>query len=412
MTAHYKHTIRRKWLHLCSLFLCTGLLTTACSNDIEEASGGMAPTAPVIQVEVSTSALNADGHLVDYPDTTTLVGTQHVTTVKLYLFKGSDETAEYCGVTEDVKWREHFEAQGALPNHTDSMSYRLLAKLKPNTPYQFLAVGTNDKGNEAFDIPLTSSAEGQKGTSLTEALGQLKTASKVQDIRSSEIFVGLETYRPERHSATRIKLFRRVAGVAGWFKNVPTEVSAPLTPGVAGRKVASLRIALYTNQNRALPLIKRQQKPDFEDFIASAAQDAEETTLVEIPIDFGNSETTPEKSSEKTFNGGSFVLPIPAPADKEKYTLRLEMVNAAGQLLDVRRIKLPKNDELDHGSTGGGTGIIDTESAYRFPIVANHYYGLGSPHKPIDLKGSGADLTITVDPTWNEEADLELGEKN
>lgn len=65
MTAHYKHTIRRKWLHLCSLFLCTGLLTTACSNNIEEASEGMASTAPVIQVEVSTSTLNANDHLVD-----------------------------------------------------------------------------------------------------------------------------------------------------------------------------------------------------------------------------------------------------------------------------------------------------------------------------------------------------------
>lgn len=300
MTAHYKHTIRRKWLHLCSLFLCTGLLTTACSNNIEEASGGMASTAPVIQVEVSTSTLNANDHLVDYPDTTTLMGTQHVTHVMLYIFN------------------------------------------------------------------------------------------------------------PENHIATRITLRRRVAGVAGWFKNVPAEVAAPLTQGVTDRRLSKLRIALYTAQNTVLPLIKRQQKPDFEDFIASASSAADATTLVEIPITPDNT----SKGIEQTFTGGSFVLPIPAPADKEKYTLRIELVNKEGQVLDVRRAKLPKNDELDHGSTGGGTGIIDTESAYRFPIVANHYYGLGSPHKPIDLKGSGADFTITVDPTWNEEADLELGEKN
>lgn len=398
MTAHYKHTIRRKWLHLCSLFLCTGLLTTACSNNIEEASGGMASTAPVIQVEVSTSTLNANDHLVDYPDTTTLMGTQHVTHVMLYIFKGSDETAEYCGQFEEVKWKEH----------SAQMNHRLKTQLERNTPYQFLAVGTNDEGHETFNVPLNPSAEGQKGTTLTEALGKLKETATVQKIRRSEIFVGLKAYHPENHIATRITLRRRVAGVAGWFKNVPAEVAAPLTQGVTDRRLSKLRIALYTAQNTVLPLIKRQQKPDFEDFIASASSAADATTLVEIPITPDNT----SKGIEQTFTGGSFVLPIPAPADKEKYTLRIELVNKEGQVLDVRRAKLPKNDELDHGSTGGGTGIIDTESAYRFPIVANHYYGLGSPHKPIDLKGSGADLTITVDPTWNEEADLELGEKN
>ncbi|CDE86346.1 uncharacterized protein BN805_01089 [Prevotella sp. CAG:891] len=409
MTAHYKHTIRRKWLHLCSLFLCTGLLTAACSNNIEEASGGMASIAPTIQVEVSTSTLNANDHLVDYPDTTTLMSTQHVTHVMLYIFKGSDETAEYCGQFEEVKWKEHFTANGGmLPIHSARMNHRLKTQLERNTPYQFLAVGTNDEGHETFNVPLNPSAEGQKGTTLTEALGKLKETATVQKIRRSEIFVGLKAYHPENHIATRITLRRRVAGVAGWFKNVPAEVATPLTQGVTDRRLSKLRIALYTAQNTVLPLIKRQQKPDFEDFIASASSAADATTLVEIPITPDNT----SKGIEQTFTGGSFVLPIPAPADKEKYTLRIELVNKEGQVLDVRRAKLPKNDELDHGSTGGGTGIIDTESAYRFPIVANHYYGLGSPHKPIDLKGSGADLTITVDPTWNEEADLELGEKN
>ena len=358
----------------------------------------MASTAPVIQVEVSTSTLNANDHLVDYPDTTTLMGTQHVTHVMLYIFKGSDETAEYCGQFEEVKWKEH----------SAQMNHRLKTQLERNTPYQFLAVGTNDEGHETFNVPLNPSAEGQKGTTLTEALGKLKETATVQKIRRSEIFVGLKAYHPENHIATKITLRRRVAGVAGWFKNVPAEVAAPLTQGVTDRRLSKLRIALYTAQNTVLPLIKRQQKPDFEDFIASASSAADATTLVEIPITPDNT----SKGIEQTFTGGSFVLPIPAPADKEKYTLRIELVNKEGQVLDVRRAKLPKNDELDHGSTGGGTGIIDTESAYRFPIVANHYYGLGSPHKPIDLKGSGADLTITVDPTWNEEADLDLGEKN
>ena len=150
----------------------------------------MASTAPVIQVEVSTSTLNANDHLVDYPDTTTLMGTQHVTHVMLYIFKGSDETAEYCGQFEEVKWKEHFTANGGmLPIHSARMNHRLKTQLERNTPYQFLAVGTNDEGHETFNVPLNPSAEGQKGTTLTEALGKLKETATVQKIRRSEILL-------------------------------------------------------------------------------------------------------------------------------------------------------------------------------------------------------------------------------
>ena len=60
--------------------------------------------------------------------------------------------------------------------------------------------------------------------------------------------------------------------------------------------------------------------------------------------------------------------------------------------------------------TGGGTGIIDSESAYRYPIVANHFYAFGDEDHPIDLKGNGADLTITVDPAWKGEENLGITE--
>ncbi len=406
MIKHYIHTIRRHWLHLWAICLCTGMLAGGCSNDTEELPGSQEEEGPLLEVQLSTRALNGNGDLVTYPDTTTLVGTQHASKVVIYLFKGLDESAEYCGVAEDIGWSTHFMNNGGkLPNHTASMTYRLKTQLEKDTPYRFLAVGMNEDGSAAFDVPLEKSANGIKGTTLAEAIGQLKTTATASAIRRSEIYVGWEAYQPENHSATRITLRRRVAAVAGWFTNVPTQVLSPITAGVTDGKVTTLRISLYTAQNMALPLLTRKQKPDFEDYIPSAAKGDDATTLVKIEIPTGYNSTD-------TVSGGSFVLPVVAPADKEKYTLRIELLNAAGQILSVRRAKLPKDDSLDHGSTGGGTGIIDTESAFRFPIVANHYYGLGGPGKPIDLKGSGTDLTITVDPSWDEEADLELGEKN
>lgn len=385
----------------------------ACSSETEALSDGQDAEGLLIEVRLNTRAADANGDLVTYPETS-MVGTQHATTVMLYLFKGQGEEAEYCGISEDIDWKNHFITNGGtLPIHTASMTYRLKHTLDTNTPYQFLAVGMNHEGTEAFEVPLkaaTTQGQGERGTTLAEAIGQLKSTAlkaSASTIQRSEIYVGTEPYRPETHGATHIQLYRRVAAVAGWFKNVPQQVLSPVTPGVTNQKVTGLRLSLYTPQNTALPLVPRQQKPDFKDYIFQPAgeQDVARTTLIEM-------EVPDNVSSTEVIHGGSFVLPIAAPADKETYTLRLELLNAQKQVLSLRRIKLKMDDDLNHGETGGGTGIIDTESAFRFPIIANHYYAIGKPDQAVDLKGNGTDLTITVDPSWKEEADLELGDKN
>lgn len=411
----------RHWLCLCLLLDATG----CSSSDSEALPPGEAETmAPSIEVELSTRALNANDDLVTYPEGTALVGTQHATQVSLYVFKGVGESAEYCGMTENIGWKEHFTGDGGtLPDHTVSMNYRLKNRLTPNTPYEFLAVGMNDEGAAAFEVPLTALVEANpetgiaatSGTPLREAIGQLRTLTtagkqgqsstpSINDIRSSEIYVGTATYQPALHGATRITLYRRVAGVAAWFTNVPKTVTVPVTKGVTVDTVSRLQLVLYRPQNEKLPLLCRQQKPKFQDYIESSSKAPEATVLMEIEVPTDLTTTT-------QLHGGSFVLPVPAPDDKGTYTMRLELLNKGHQVLSVRRIKLPKDDDLNHGDTGGGTGIIDTESAFRFPLIANHYYGIGSPNKPIDLKGSGTDLVVTVDPTWKEEPDLELGDK-
>ena len=91
--------------------------------------------------------------------------------------------------------------------------------------------------------------------------------------------------------------------------------------------------------------------------------------------------------------------------------LRIEAVDAAGNVLHYWRAKLPEDDDLDQGNTGGGTGIIDTESAFRFPNVGNHFYAIGSPENYVDLEGSGIDVDITIDPSWAGEEDLEIKEQ-
>ena len=261
-----------------------------------------------------------------------------------------------------------------------------------NVRYTLLAVGLSKDAKTVYGF---SGAIDDK-TTLGEAKAELAEGQTCDGINTSEIYVGTAEFTPLSGKEVKVELWRRVAGVAGYFKNVPRSIDR--------KDVAALRIVLYDNQNTALPLLEREQAPVFKDYIDSKTEKANGDVLVNIPI-------STELGIEDVVSGGAYVLPAPAPSGTVDWTLRIELVDKDGNVLDYsRRAKLPEGDGLDPGITGGGTGIIDTESAYRFPIVANHFYALGSPDNPIDLQGQGLDILITIDPTWREEVDLGVSE--
>ena len=133
-------------------------------------------------------------------------------------------------------------------------------------------------------------------------------------------------------------------------------------------------------------------KPVFKDYIDDeVALDGGEV-LVEIPV------TAADITSDMVFSKGSYVLPVPAPPaiSDDDYTLRVELVGG-GNVLRYKRVKLGDGDVLDP-STGSGTGIIDTQGPYRFPIIANQFYGVGTVANPIDMGGKEPDIVTLWTP--------------
>ena len=350
-------------------------VTFSVNNEAKMATGGTAdivyPTGP-----------DGDG---------LYIGEQHTTDVFLYIFQGTGSDAT-CVACENVGWSEHFSSKLPVTTEDSQMPYEIQYDgFLYNVRYTLLAVGLSKDAKTVYGFPGAI----EKGkTTLGEAKAELAEGQTCDGINRSEIYVGTAEFTPLSGEEVTVNLWRRVAGVAGYFKNVPRSIK--------GKPVVGLRIALYDKQNTALPLLEREQAPVFQDYIDSRTKDEDGDVLVYIPVkEFG---------IDKEVNGGAYVLPAPAPSGTGNWTLRIELVDKDGNVLDSRRAKLPEGDELDSGITGGGTGIIDTESAYRFPIVANHFYALGSPESPIDLQGQGADILITIDPTWREEVDLGVSE--
>lgn len=386
------------------LYLCTSLalLLAGCTGSEEPAAGRQPSAGDVtLTLNLDTRQDNADGSTgsITYPvkdENGNLIGTQHAETVYLYIFIGEGTGAQYVAC-EDVGWKEYFaQDDGNLPGHTAQMTYTLKYKgFQIGQAYTFLAVGFSGEAETAFGFP---EALGEK-TTLGNALAALASGQASSVIRTSEIYVGTEPFVPTGNDTdTTIELWRRVAGVMGFFSNVPSAIN--------GTSVAAVRLSLYTRQNTQMPLVERQQSPEFLDYIESPATDADGQVLFSIPLTAGGF------GAGKEVSGGAYVLPAAAPPGLEDYTLCIEAVDEGGAVLRSWRAKLPDGDDLDEGDTGGGTGIIDTESAFRFPIVANHFYAIGSPDSYVDLQGSGLDVTITIDPTWAGEEDLEITEQS
>ena len=371
----------------------SALLLPGCGGDEGLNPGTSEGTRGLtVTFSVNNEAKTATGDMADivYPtgqDSEGLyIGEQHTTDVFLYIFQGTGSDAT-CVACENVRWSEHFGSN--LPEHTAQMPYEIQYDgFLYNVRYTLLAVGLSKDAKTVYGFP--GAIEIGKTT-----LGEAQATGQTCDgINKSEIYVGTAEFTPLSGKEVKVNLWRRVAGVAGYFKNVPRSIGE--------KDVAALRIALYDKQYTALPLLEREQAPVFKDYIDSRTKDEDGDVLVYIPVmEFG---------TDKEVSGGAYVLPAPAPSGTGNWTLRIELVDATGEVLYSRRAKLPEGDGLDPGITGGGTGIIDTESAYRFPIVANHFYALGSPGNPIDLQGQGLDILITIDPTWREEVDLGVSE--
>lgn len=295
---------------------------------------------------------------------------QHVTSVQLYIFNGTGDAA-ICIASEDVGWSAYFG--NVPPTITATMKYHVKYEgLVKDNPYTFLAVGMDASSRTTYGFPAAIQVN---TTTLGNAIATLSgtETSTWSNIRTSELFAGATVLTPDYSgSQGNVDLWRRVAGVMGWFTNIPAQIGSTT--------VAAIRVTLYTQQNKSVPLLQRTQTPIFKDYLTSPlSASTGGQVLIQIPVPPGVLPVT-------TLSKGSYVLPVPAPPaiNSNDYSLKVEITDASGNTLRSARVTLSDSDD-SNSSTGNGTGIIDPQGVYRFPIIANHFYGIGTPLAPINL---------------------------
>lgn len=346
---------------------------------------------------------------------------QHVSTVYLYIFDGTGADARYV-TCEDVNWPYWENAQEG--KNTLEYKYRVkYAAFDAGKEYTFVAVGL-DNTKTASETTVDNSMKTYGFTlppnnPIGKTLGKLQVAVQTgctrTDIAQSEWFAGSLVLTGEQILAAKaetLNLYRRVAGVMGYFEDIPLEVE-------------KLQICLYQPQNKnAWVLPQPTENGVFKDYVElpDVGSDDQDPDIwkVLVEIDLESESGSSGVVSFKKGQGGSYVLPARASTTAEETTLSLKLIGNNGNTLITRKIYqqtsyAPVQAGLSRGETDEGTGIIggeddsqgpdDEEYKYHYPIIANHFYSIGTKDNPVSLADNG-EIFVIINAGWDDEHNI------
>lgn len=306
---------------------------------------------------------------------------QHVKQVHLYIFKGSGDNAVYSEKKTDIEW-----ADCTAGSNTQTTPYTLT--LKPGD-YRFLAVGLDEASASTYtiDAGLTENVTTFANAKATLAAGQTKG-----NIAISELFAGwaeATDVKESGNAAVTIDLYRRVAGVLGYFKNVPDGVQ-------------TIEVRLYEDQNTDVPLRKptNNNTAEDDDFGTKVTGSTDNAILLSISkTDNTYTYTTADGTQATGVFKSAYVLPKQAPTDAANpgvtHTLKVRTLDADGN--EVKSYNVVIQSSVD--GSDNTTDKTPAEKA-KFPLYANQLYSIGTEEEPVNLEEEGNEPIIIVNPNW------------
>ena len=367
------------------------MLFSACSNDEDVINGGGANDVNV-SGEI-TLALNAGGSGAETRSARPVYSSEaysEVTDVELKLFKKNGENWEAAtGVTTDLAeegWAiRNWETQSAVsPGTTDNKTTKTvkLKNLDKSAEYKLVAYGYNQELKTTLDW---------------DAALAVATPNAGENVE--EIFAGEEEFSTNDEgkistTPVLVEMRREVAGVLGYFKNIPEKVGKTT--------VKSVRVyASSSNTAYNIPSLSLQNQ--------HGTAGTERVIVLNLPIPTEgvtvangiytwngvNSESL--KTENNSLLGGCFLVPFAKVEGKATFTIALCDENGN----DLKTW----TGVLDQKQTGEDDTKI-------FNVNRNYFYSFGkklkanttkpdpeNPDEPIDLSVN-TEITIILNNAW------------
>ena len=385
------------------------MLLAACSNDDTVPLGGEEAVQPgsaiTLTVNSSGDGLSTRaGRPVNSSE-----AANNVTAVRLYIYNpsGTDVTnaALAAGTQNPVLWTagpSDSATPGNNQNHKASQTVKL-NKLATNGVYTVVAYGYNT----ALDYTITA------GTSADDSF----IATLPGATNESELFAGKATFNVvngniQAGTTSEVELRRHVAGLLGYFKNVPilypNPVSGLPTPVAFVRVYASSHATSFTfpsvlnvngtgnnTKTRVLDLGLSTLITDYLAQVTAAGTNL--TKVFSIPaISTGTTATVPNSILK-----GRFLVPFAQVTGATTFTVQLE--DASGTVL--------KTWDVVNNALTGDKKIYD--------VRRNYFYSIGQKVKASSIDGGTTDpgstddndnpidlsqetvITVTVNDAWD-----------
>ena len=383
------------------------MMLAACSND---------DTVPVESPDVAQSGqtltltLNSGGDGLSTRAARPVNSSEaanNVTAVKLYIYNaaGTDVTASAlaAGTQNPIVWTAGPSTPAApgdnpSPAHKASQTVKL-NKLATDGQYTVVAYGYN------LSTDYTISGGGNASDAFTATLPAATN--------ESELFAGKNTFNVvngniEAGTSSEVELRRHVAGLLGYFKNVPILYPHPTTgiPTVVAfvRVYASSHAPAFTfpsallvngtGNNTKTKVLEFNLATLITDFIAqTTAVGTDLTKTFNIPATTGLTATVPN-----SILNGKFLIPFAKVASATTFTVQLE--NATGEVL--------KEWDIVNNALTGDKKVYDVQRNYFYSIGQKYKASStdggtsdpGDADQPIDLSKETV-VNITVNDAWD-----------
>lgn len=316
---------------------------------------------------------------------------QQVNAMKVYVFKESGGEYVY---SEEITDDGNFGFNNSTAAETESHSYTLTDKLTDGK-YKFLAVGYEDGYTTTFKgLTMTPT------TKLSDLLLELNDSENADEVFSG-VSDAVTVSETSKSFNVGVELHRVVAGILGYFKNVPYQIEN-------GGNMVRVKHVLVN-------VIKKGTSAKLEDRSASGVKDGK-YTIIDIDMSSyskdgdNNWYSVPAKSGEVATVANSVL--------KGAYSLPIAAVKSSNTL----EVVLTGDDK----GTALKTFKVKDVDSYDFAINANHFYSLGQKmtnggtnggtpdpgtddddDDPIDLSKDQI-ITITVNAEWTDIHDLTI----
>lgn len=454
-----------------TVMLVVGVFSSCSQREsMDEIVGGTGAEAVRIKIQVSPGMLATRTPVID-PDEDNIDqdGMQHVTYVQLLVFKQEQEEDSYRLVyNAPVNWSENIPKDINL-GRNEAVGYHPISEdfFEDGVQYCLVAIGLDaskgytDAAEKSClsDLIIPPALAGNSVDAYLSSIKQLLNApfsiannkivfpgisgnfpeDEINPIARSEFFAGCTYVTGQKNMPEiTVRAERRVAGVKAYLKGIPQQID--------DTKVDYIAIGTGPNEdfptryNVAIPLLPIDSDgAEYKDYIPNDEDNIYEEGMFPIiaPLSEnmetfqsraigggGPDDDEPENYPDKDLievNEGVVTLmgylpPVVFSPDETRSnsTMMLYLLDEDYNVLSSKKIVHLSESEI--ASSRAGTGIIDRpitypyDSRYHYPIMANHFYRIGTPDNPVDLDASEAEIVVSIDEFQDEYYGGHLGD--